>query len=384
MKDIFKVLILVFIVIGFIALAGHVFRETYKPAESGPTSGQNIKESPRSRIPLTCAVVVSESLRKRGTEIPGLNVGAAPSPLPLLRPVGESLSQALVGACKNKFMDVKFMQEKRSAGEADIVIELMDWQFADKDTGYEFKGLPVLVAAGKGYTTLEAELEVTGPRFSTFRVQDIVRGTRDLGITLFPVSRLSRTMTEATDIAASSIAKNLVGRIVRDKRMRTLKVEIEKKETGSETERFEAVRTPQKSLSSRPSSLKEKVIRRDGPYVAYSNGIVRDTDTGLEWKVGPDKTTSWDEARSWVENLDLDGGNWRMPTVEELEHLYKRGAGNRNMTPLLETSGWWVWAGGTMLSSDAFGFGFGSGMGGWRSRDSSGGRAFAVRSQDEG
>ena len=31
------------------------------------------------------------------------------------------------------------------------------------------------------------------------------------------------------------------------------------------------------------------VLQRDGAYVAYANGIVRDTKTGLEWKVGPDK-----------------------------------------------------------------------------------------------
>lgn len=96
--------------------------------------------------------------------------------------------------------------------------------------------------------------------------------------------------------------------------------------------------------SSRPSSSSSNIMNRDGVYVAYSNGIVRDTNTGLEWKVGPDRDMVWDEARSWVESLNLDGGGWRMPTVDELAGLYKKGKGGRNMTPLLKTSGWWLWS----------------------------------------
>ena len=34
-----------------------------------------------------------------------------------------------------------------------------------------------------------------------------------------------------------------------------------------------------------------------------------------------------------------------MPTLKELKGLYQKGAGSRNMTPLLETTGWWVWSG---------------------------------------
>jgi hypothetical protein len=52
----------------------------------------------------------------------------------------------------------------------------------------------------------------------------------------------------------------------------------------------------------------QKEVARDGVYVAYANGIVKDTKTGLEWVVGPDKDTNWEEAKSWVQNLNLDGG----------------------------------------------------------------------------
>ena len=127
------------------------------------------------------------------------------------------------------------------------------------------------------------------------------------------------------------------------------------------------------------------VIKPDGIYIAYANGIVRDTNTGLEWKAGPDRETNWDEARSWVQSLDLDGGGWRMPSTDELRSLYKKGSGDRNITPLLKTSGWWVWSNETKDSSLARGFYFTGGYKPWMARESSSlKRAFAVRSRGDG
>jgi len=91
---------------------------------------------------------------------------------------------------------------------------------------------------------------------------------------------------------------------------------------------------------------------RDGHYIVFSSGVVRDTNTELEWVAGPDKDTNWDEAKRWVENLTVDGSGWRMPTIEELETLYEPGRGARNMTPLLEISGWYVWSGETKENFD--------------------------------
>lgn len=53
-------------------------------------------------------------------------------------------------------------------------------------------------------------------------------------------------------------------------------------------------------------------IKRDGIFVLYGNGIVRNMNTGVEWKVGPDKDTTWDEAKSWVQGLNIAGGGWTL------------------------------------------------------------------------
>ena len=127
---------------------------------------------------------------------------------------------------------------------------------------------------------------------------------------------------------------------------------------------------------------KDQEIGRDGDCIAYACGVVWDTKAGLEWVAGPDKDTKWDEAKSWVDNLTVAGGGWRMPTIDELKTLYEKDRGSRNMTPLLETTGRYVWSGETKDSSSPWRFFFSSGYRHPGSREFSYlGRAFAVRSR---
>jgi hypothetical protein len=127
---------------------------------------------------------------------------------------------------------------------------------------------------------------------------------------------------------------------------------------------------------------KGREIGRDGHYIAYASGVVRDTTTGLEWVAGPDKNTNWDEAMRWVGNLTVAAGGWRMPTIDELKTLYEKGRGTRNMAPLLETTGRYIWSGETKDSSSAWGFFFLIGYMVEESRNAFANfRAFAVRSR---
>jgi len=127
-----------------------------------------------------------------------------------------------------------------------------------------------------------------------------------------------------------------------------------------------------------------KVINRDSNFVAYANGVVGDTKTSLEWKVGPDKDTTWEKAKSWVHSLNLDGGRWRMPTMDELASLYRKNSGYRNKTLLLKATGWAVWSGETKGSS-AKTFYFYDGTRRWHTHDNSyDKRVLAVRPRKDG
>ena len=130
---------------------------------------------------------------------------------------------------------------------------------------------------------------------------------------------------------------------------------------------------------------RQDCVARDGRFCKYSNGIVKDTRTGLEWVAGPDRDTNWNEARSWVENLNIDGGGWRMPTIKELKTLYQKGAGTRNITPLFKFPAWAAWSGETKDSSSARYFDFYTGDNYSIPHNYSHlNRAFAVRSRNDG
>lgn len=128
----------------------------------------------------------------------------------------------------------------------------------------------------------------------------------------------------------------------------------------------------------------KEVTGRDGTLIAYGSGVVYDKNTDLEWVAGPDRDTNWYDAKRWVENLNVAGGGWRMPTERELKTLYKKGAGSSNMTPLLHTTGYYVWSGETKGSSLdrclRFVYWLREGRGAWyEQNDSIRTRGFAVR-----
>jgi hypothetical protein len=104
-----------------------------------------------------------------------------------------------------------------------------------------------------------------------------------------------------------------------------------------------------------------KVIERDDHYLKYENGVVYDSKTGLEWFAGPGRIMTWDEAKVWANNLEIDGSGWRMPTQKELETIYQA-----------------VWSAGTDDSSSFNLFDFSRGERDWHSRAP---RAYAVRAR---
>ncbi len=122
-------------------------------------------------------------------------------------------------------------------------------------------------------------------------------------------------------------------------------------------------------------------------FTVVKGGVIFDSKTGLEWYVGPDRDTNWNQAKSWTESLTVAGGGWRMPTIPELKAIYQQGAGRNNIDPIFQTTDTWVWS-GQMGGSSSFGspsagfFGFSHGKWGWAGLGAAvDGRAFAVRSR---
>lgn len=112
-------------------------------------------------------------------------------------------------------------------------------------------------------------------------------------------------------------------------------------------------------------------------FVNNNNGTVTDTQTGL---MGADHDSgyniNWFNAESYCKGHSGGGKyGWRMPTIDELTQLCRRGA----YGSVIVKSGWYVWSSETRDSKAAV-FDLGSGYGDWLRKSSGNGRALPVRS----
>ena len=102
-----------------------------------------------------------------------------------------------------------------------------------------------------------------------------------------------------------------------------------------------------------------EIVARDGRYVAYENNVVCDCYSGLEWFPGPDRDMSWEAAATWVKNLSLGGGGWRLPTIAELKGLFKKNKKGDNLSPVFSVLMTDIWScEETPDAASAWGFNF--------------------------
>jgi len=75
-----------------------------------------------------------------------------------------------------------------------------------------------------------------------------------------------------------------------------------------------------------PSPSKAQETGRDGRFIAYDNGTVIDTKTGLMWAAKDNGSNiKWPDAKRYCENYRGGGyTDWRMPTLDELAGLYDK------------------------------------------------------------
>lgn len=131
---------------------------------------------------------------------------------------------------------------------------------------------------------------------------------------------------------------------------------------------------------------------RDGRFIAYDNGTVSDTRTGLMWAAKDNGSNiNWANAKSYCEHYRGGGySDWRMPTQDELAGLYdagksRPGACNTSFpihvaTELIDITCFAPWASETR-GSEAAHFYFSDGSRGWGHQSSDNGdRALPVRS----
>lgn len=79
-------------------------------------------------------------------------------------------------------------------------------------------------------------------------------------------------------------------------------------------------------------------------YLISRERVLIDTMKDMEWFEGPDKDTTWEQARAWAAGLSIAGGGWRIPTRMELSSLITVGAGKLQIHPFLTYRGKYIFA----------------------------------------
>ena len=56
-------------------------------------------------------------------------------------------------------------------------------------------------------------------------------------------------------------------------------------------------------------------------FIINNDGTVTDTSTGLTWQQATAGPMAWEAAQKYCAKLELAGGGWRLPTVQELQSI---------------------------------------------------------------
>jgi len=127
------------------------------------------------------------------------------------------------------------------------------------------------------------------------------------------------------------------------------RLEEERKHIDAEGKRYDTARFQSKQEQPPASpTLRNGEISREGRFIAYADGTVLDTKTKLMWgNKDNGKESFFGEAENYCKGYQSAGyWDWRMPTADELETIFDKGATNSygyHVTGLIGISGIWVW-----------------------------------------
>ena len=119
--------------------------------------------------------------------------------------------------------------------------------------------------------------------------------------------------------------------------------------TGAQADEDETSSYPVRCVRGEESGLSE-----DGRF-SRANGVVTDNTTSLQWQDeysgdgGDLQCRKWMESISYCEALSLDGGNWRLPNINELTSIVDDRATDPAISSVfLHRESWYYWSSTTI------------------------------------
>ncbi len=125
----------------------------------------------------------------------------------------------------------------------------------------------------------------------------------------------------------------------------------------------EAFKESNESVESRTAEVIE--TSHDDRFIAFNNGTVKDTKTGLIWTASDNgKDITWEGSKIYCENYEGGGfTDWRMPTQDELAGIYdpkKKNHHGYSVSALINISACCPWPSDALGSEAAvFSFSYG-------------------------
>ncbi len=107
------------------------------------------------------------------------------------------------------------------------------------------------------------------------------------------------------------------------------------------------------SCMSEPQDVYDKGNGTFVTFEATENGIViqrfvspedQINQKELKWFSFGDMGISWINSENFADTLTLDGGEWRLPTLEELSTLKHDGSSMYNVSSSFRSNGWFLWS----------------------------------------
>ncbi len=81
----------------------------------------------------------------------------------------------------------------------------------------------------------------------------------------------------------------------------------------------------------------------DDTRLTLKDGIIDDSEHGLQWVPAPNVAMNHYEAEKYVRSLRIAGGGWRLPTRAELRSLYAQSKPGL-VDPKFKVGGWLAWS----------------------------------------
>lgn len=162
------------------------------------------------------------------------------------------------------------------------------------------------------------------------------------------VNRVNENCKCEEDMLISTV-QNLAARLIGKNAGAVEKIEADTKPAAEVTDQTQKKNEPQAPVEIVQIHPGQTVTQSEDvlgitDFLVYDGTLIIDKKENLEWMVGVDHDTSHYNTKKWLAKLNDEQGDWRLPTLDELQTLYEDGLRGAIFEERLKLTGRKVWS----------------------------------------